>query len=252
MENNIINYDTNIVNDFNEVLSKGQTISDENKETIDRDFKTEEENSISNSILRIGNLFDSLSKTMENCKKVSQEYENKLIEYETTLSKEIDDIKFPSNFALNNVDGNNTTNEINLNKNDGKAITEGDSIVKESELDDSSSINKEQLADIDNNYNQEEKKIDSNSVIDKQESLNNIGNITQQNSVKLNEIDLIKENNLDNISNNINQDKQDIDDITINRVVDNKDLMIDSNNTLKDTELEDHKFDEVNNYEINS
>ena len=162
---------------------------------------------------RIEKGYTEVGNSLNNYRKVLNEYYNEVISQDKKYSEIMDLIEIPNDFSLNGFVKNNGQFEINLNKNEGKNINDGTNDGESGALDLRNNFNK---ADLNSILNEETNKLeyDDNSYISGQENLKDINSGIASGMVNYNSDSVIENKILENINKDNNSDSVQFDDNT--------------------------------------
>ena len=203
---------------------------------------------------KIARQTNSISNSILNVSWMMQEHNKKFFNVERNLAKAASKIEIPNNFAINDSLVVNVVSSMDLVKDDGRSINEGQALEEIENVKDSSIKQEQRLEDITSSLNLKEEKLNENTVISKEE----LGNINNDNGKETQEIDdstTVSKKDVENINNNVSQTEQQI-NTTTNIVTNNLENINNSNRLENETDLElkDEKLEQINNLisDINS
>ena len=162
---------------------------------------------------RIEKGYSEVGASLNNYRKVLNEYYDEVISQDKKYSDIMDLIKIPNDFSLNGFVKNNGEFELSLNKNEGKSVNDGTNNGESGVLDLRNNFNR---IDINSILNEETNKLeyDDNSHISKQENLKDINNGTIEEKINYNSDSVIENKILKNINKDDNSDSVQYDDKT--------------------------------------
>jgi len=226
----------------------------------------------------ISNQLNSLTTSIFNVKNVVNKRSNEMFNMDRKMAKIAEKIEIPQDFVKNNSMQANTFNQVLLEKLDGRTVNEGqelkpidevaDSIVKnrvlgditsnltpkEEHIDTTTSINKENMNNINKSQDLNQQNIDEKTKITKT-LINNINNMQDLLRQELEKNTNINKQNLKSFSNNGTLNNQNLGEINVNKVEKLEDISNGKNTPTVDPyigEQFDKVFSAVNNLKNDS
>ena len=172
MEENNFYYDTDLIDTYRTILTKGSVDYEECENSSKQKFsKLKARGLFNKGFTKLERAFDATSKTMENCKNVNEAYKEQIVTFEKTTSSKIETMKMPSNFSINDSMEINNVATVSLDKNDGRSVNEGVESTEKELTDRYNEVNRSSLGNINNEIAQVEQKLDNLNTIKEKETL---------------------------------------------------------------------------------
>ena len=196
------------------------------KETFE---PNKQSNVFGNGSKKINSQMDELHDQVHHLGSVMEKGANSIYELEMSLANEIKEIQIPKGYETNDSIKDNQAVSINLFKNDGTSVNEGENSITESTYDDTTRIVKENLVDINNGQIQTQtfdenqlqvnstvlsdiskdettiKEFDENAYTDNKQTLYNMNNNNANEVKEIDDINNIEEIRIKEMTNNKNE-----------------------------------------------
>lgn len=204
MRDETIHVNSAAVDKFLGVINKNTSGLDSAYLSVSNDFPSAtSKNLYRGGMKKISNQIDEVNKKMKNYKRIVKKYTDQYFLFDNLAAKRMDELSIPNNFDINDSIEENIFDKVNLNKQDGLSVNNGDNNA--TTINDNGFLYQNVLSEnLDNikSANKQEEQIADDIVSIAKETIDNIKNDNKQEEQIYDENSSIYNNTLNKINSN--------------------------------------------------